>query len=253
MCRMPHTGRDAVTRIRWLLSVGLASAVAALLVACSGTHRSHSTSDVSQPVLGSTSTSPSIEGFGTMRPSVISFGGDPTSVVSGIAWASWGGSQAIGNGESDWVWPGTCTGCNKPSRARVVAFAPRRCRGHIAYSLLEWYFPEYGEKFESSRAISICGERGASAPSPQVSAPTSTRCPPALLEHNGVATEVMAEGLSCLRARQLIHGIPGGSFKHERRFVVGAFRCGTEGAASGNAIVSCGLEHMYVTFSTPAG
>lgn len=68
-----------------------------------------------------------------------------------------------------------------------------------------------------------------------------------------MATEVMAEGLSCPSAAQMIHGISGGSFKHERRFVVGAFRCGTEGAASGNAIVSCGLEHKYVTFSTPAG
>lgn len=92
-----------MTRIRRLLSASLASTGAALLVACGGAHRSHSTPDVSQPVLGSRSTSPNTEGFGAMRPSVISFGGDPTSVVSGIAWASWGGPQAIGNGESGWV------------------------------------------------------------------------------------------------------------------------------------------------------
>lgn len=227
--------------------------VATLLVACGGTHRSHSAPAASQPVLGSNSTSPNTEGFGARGPSVISFGGDPTSAVTGIAWASWGGPQAIGNGESDWVWPGTCVGCNKPSRARIVAFAPRRCHGHVAYSLLEWYFPEYGEKFESSRAFSICGEGGAITPSPQVSQPPPTRCPPALLKHGGAATEVTAEGVSCPTAAELVHGVPGRSFKRERRFFVGAFRCGTEGAMFGSAIVSCDLEHKDVTFSTPAG
>ena len=153
-----------VTRIRLALTAAVASIVASTLIACGGvTHPVHSGTAAATPVLGSKSASSNTEGFDAIRPSNISFGGDSTSGVSSINWESWGGPQALGAGIGVWVWPGTCTGCNKASRARVVAFAARSCHGRVAYTRLEWYFPEYGEKFEASRAIPICPESGATA------------------------------------------------------------------------------------------
>jgi hypothetical protein len=225
--------------------------VAIPLAACGGaTQPVHSVAATATPVLGSKSASPTTEGFAAIRPSNISFGGDSTSGVSSITWESWGGPRAVGAGVGVWVWPGTCTGCNKPSRARVVAFAARSCNGHFAYTRLEWYFPEYGEQFDASRGIPICTQAGAITPTAQGAQPVSTQCPPALLKNGGVATEVTAEEISCPHVAELLHRIPGGPYKHERRFLLDGFRCGTEGSLS-TAMVSCGLGHEYVTFSVP--
>ena len=70
-----------------------------------------------------------LPGFGQVRPAMISFGGDPTSEAYSIHWQHWGSREAVGVGLSDWVWPGTCVGCNRPSTVRVVAFDLGSCRG----------------------------------------------------------------------------------------------------------------------------
>jgi hypothetical protein len=41
---------------------------------------------------------PASKGFGTMRPAEIFNGGDPSGLVTGIHWSSWGGSTAVGAG-----------------------------------------------------------------------------------------------------------------------------------------------------------
>jgi len=39
------------------------------------------------------------QGYGQVRPTRIFNGGDPTGLLYGIHWTSWGGSEAIGTGE----------------------------------------------------------------------------------------------------------------------------------------------------------
>jgi hypothetical protein len=241
-----------MTSIRLLLTAALASAVASVLLACSGTaHHGHGVTTARTPVLGSKPAYSVTAGFEAIRPANISFGGDGTSGVSSITWESWGGPMALGNGVGVWVWPGTCSGCNKGSHARVVAFALGSCHGHLGYTRLEWYFPEYDEKFEASRGTPICPHAGAGTLPVSSPPPVPTQCPPALVKDGDAATEVSAEGISCPRATELLHRVPAGPFEHERRFEIDGFRCGTEGAPSGTAVLSCGLGHEYVTFSLP--
>ena len=57
-------------------------------------------------------------GFGQVRPTEISLGGDPTGIISGITWQSWGASQATGTGTSTYVAPGQTVGPGHPGEPR---------------------------------------------------------------------------------------------------------------------------------------
>ena len=88
---------------------------------------------------------PADVGFGQVRPSEISLGGDPTGILTGISWQSWGGSQATGTGTSTYVAPGQTVAQGTLATATVVAFGLGNCRGAAAYQQVTWYFPQHGQ------------------------------------------------------------------------------------------------------------
>jgi hypothetical protein len=97
---------------------------------------------------------PSQKGYGQPHPSTIFNGGDPTGLVTNIRWSSWGGQTAIGEGTALYA-PGiVANGHREP--ARVVAFSLGMCNGYRAYTAIEWYFPQHGQKFNPRTYINIC-------------------------------------------------------------------------------------------------
>lgn len=199
------------------------------------------------PVLGH-SWGPNQEGYGKARPAIVYNGGDPTGMVTNIRWTSWGGKEAIGAGTSTWVWPGTCVGCNRPiAGARIVAFHRGQCRGAASYNAVEWFFPKYGETFNPHVYINACtgayvGYSG-----------TMPRCSNATTKDGRVAFKVQATGLSCRAAKQVIATAAVIRYlRHAGRFLVGRFRCGTEGDLAGAAIFECALGNRDLLFEVTA-
>ena len=96
------------------------------------------------------------EGFGQVRPSKIFNGGDPTGLVSGIVWKSWGGSRAVGTGTSDYVGPSQSVATGTQETVTVVAFNLGTCHGKRMYRAVEWYFPQHGQTFDPGRYENIC-------------------------------------------------------------------------------------------------
>ncbi|HXP98554.1 MAG TPA: hypothetical protein VN845_00650 [Solirubrobacteraceae bacterium] len=186
-----------------------------------------------------------LPGFGRAHPSVISYGGDPTSVVSHINWTKWGVGEAVGVGRSDWVWPGTCTGCNPQVAVRVIAFHLGTCRGYLSYNALEWYFPQYGETFKPGDYTNTCTHTAVEREPP----PPPVKCPDATLAGEGTATEMSVQGMSCTSASQLIAESPAGPFATEQRWQESGFSCGTEGAAIGSNVVECALGERSVVYT----
>ncbi|HEY6429636.1 MAG TPA: hypothetical protein VIX84_20610 [Acidimicrobiales bacterium] len=84
-------------------------------------------------------------GFGAVRPTEISLGGDPTGILSGISWQSWGGAQATGTGTSTYVAPGQSVAQGTQETATVVASGLGTCKGAPAYQQVVWYFPQNGQ------------------------------------------------------------------------------------------------------------
>jgi hypothetical protein len=74
--------------------------------------------------------------------------------VDSIQWQSWGGPQAIGEGTAEYA-PANETAWHT-APARVVAFDLGTCRGKLVYQAVEWYFPQYGQTFNSSTYINTC-------------------------------------------------------------------------------------------------
>ncbi len=98
---------------------------------------------------------PSGVGFGAVKPAEISLGGDPTGVLTGIAWQSWGGSQATGTGTSTYVGPDETVAQGTTETATVVASDLGTCKGGPAYQAVKWYFPEEGETLASGSNTTI--------------------------------------------------------------------------------------------------
>ena len=118
-----------------------------------------STVSAPSPVLGGPLANPAgnLAGFGTVRPSAINFGGDRTSETHSIKWQSWGNAQARGQGTSWYVPPNAIDvahGFN--AAATVVAFNLSMCHGKPAYNAAEWYFPQYGGKFDPKNYLDTC-------------------------------------------------------------------------------------------------
>jgi hypothetical protein len=99
---------------------------------------------------------PGGQGFGQVKPAKIFNGGDPTGLVTGLTWSSWGGPQATGSGMSDYVGPNqsVATGSQKP--VTVVAFKLGTCHGTLMYKAVEWYFPGEGQTFNPHQYENIC-------------------------------------------------------------------------------------------------
>jgi hypothetical protein len=105
------------------------------------------------PVLGAAWAS-NLEGFGQSQPCAIYSGGDPTGLVTNIRWQSWGGATATGDGTALYA-PGVISeGTHQP--ARVVAFKLGTCGSVRAYTAIEWFFPTYGETFETHTYMNAC-------------------------------------------------------------------------------------------------
>ncbi len=168
------------------------------------------------------------EGFGHVRPRVVSYGGDPTSLVAKVHWSSWGGARAVGHGEADWVWPGWCVACGSTNLpATVVAFGLRTCGGHPAYAHVEWYFPSRGMTFSPHLGtLNVCDPSGSS----HVSEPPHGNC--ALLRVPGALItkiEVFGYGIRCPAARALLAKLdPISHYRHNARFHAGPWWCGSE-------------------------
>lgn len=95
-------------------------------------------------------------GFGQVRPSEVFNGGDPTGMVSTITWNSWGGSQATGVGQSDYVGPNQSVAQGTQESVTIVAFDLGTCSGKYMYQAVEWYFPQHGQSFDPSVYEDIC-------------------------------------------------------------------------------------------------
>ncbi len=90
-----------------------------------------------------------------MRPPEISLGGDPTGVVTGISWQSWGSAQATGTGTGTYVGPGQTAAQGSPEPADVVASDLGTCGGAPAYRQVTWYFPTKGQTLGTTTVSTV--------------------------------------------------------------------------------------------------
>ena len=118
----------------------------------STTRAAVSTTSSSTPTAGTAPTlgvagafAPNGVGFGQVRPTEISLGGDPTGILAGISWQSWGGSQATGTGTSTYVGPGQTVAQGSQQTATVDAYDLGTCNGAPAYQQVAWYLPQHGQ------------------------------------------------------------------------------------------------------------
>ena len=135
----------------------LAAAIAATIAvaACSTTGAPAVRADP-QPTLGGV-WNPSVRGYGTVQPSRVFNGGDPTGDIWDITWASWGGEQAIGTGMSYAIPPGAVSVAQSVKQpATIVAYNLGYCNGQLMYQAAKWYFPGYGEVFDPAGHYNIC-------------------------------------------------------------------------------------------------
>jgi hypothetical protein len=106
------------------------------------------------PVLG-TAWGTGQKGYGTAHPDTIFNGGDPTGLVTGVHWQSWGGPVAIASGTSYDAHNSTVADSVQRT-ATVAAFNLGVCHGTLMYQAIEWYFPADGDKFDPHIYIDIC-------------------------------------------------------------------------------------------------
>jgi hypothetical protein len=181
------------------------------------------------PTLGLRSAFASGAGFGQVRPTTISYGGDPTSFVSRVTWRSWGGGRAIGHGTALWVWPGWCVACGGVELpATVVAFGRTSCGGHLAYSRVEWYFPSRGMTFDRRLAgEDLCGRRV--TPSPVDRQVSCGRVRLAGSAFTAAHITQYGQPVSCAAARRFVAGSGAARFAgRNARFSLAGWWCGSE-------------------------
>lgn len=95
-------------------------------------------------------------GYGSARPDTIFNGGDPTGLVTGVSWQSWGGAKAVGTGMGYYDPPNEPVSRSVRERATVVAFDLGTCAGKYMYRAVEWYFPQSGGSFSRDNYIDVC-------------------------------------------------------------------------------------------------
>jgi hypothetical protein len=95
-------------------------------------------------------------GFGQVKPPRIFNGGDPSGLVTGVVWSSWGGAQATATGTAEYLAPNETIAQGTQEPATVVAFDLGTCDGKLMYQAIEWYFPQHGQSFSSSTYQDIC-------------------------------------------------------------------------------------------------
>jgi hypothetical protein len=114
---------------------------------------------LSCPMVG-TSWAPGVQGYGQVEPQTISNNGDSASLITHIAWSSWGGATAYGTGLATWVPPGQPAANGVQEPATVVVFDLGTCAGQQSYNAVDWYFPQHGQQFSRHRYFDSCtGQR----------------------------------------------------------------------------------------------
>jgi hypothetical protein len=96
------------------------------------------------------------QGFGQVKPAKIFNGGDPTGLVTHVAWSSWGGTQATATGTAEYVGPNQSVASGTEETTTVVAFDLGTCDGKYMYQAIEWYFPQHNQAFNPSTYENIC-------------------------------------------------------------------------------------------------
>jgi hypothetical protein len=97
------------------------------------------------------------QGFGAVKPPRVSNnGGDPTGLVTKIAWHSWGSAKAVGTGISTYITPTQAVAEGTQQPATIVAFNLGTCHGKLMYRAVEWYFPQHNGHFNPNTYENIC-------------------------------------------------------------------------------------------------
>ena len=96
------------------------------------------------------------EGYGSVRPSTLNNGGDPTGIVTDVLWASWGRPRAVGTGTAFYDPPNVPVAGATQEQATVVAFDLGTCEGQYMYQAIEWYVPESGGSFDATHYLNVC-------------------------------------------------------------------------------------------------
>ncbi len=95
-------------------------------------------------------------GFGLVAPTSTFAGGDPAGATGSIVWGSWGGPEATGTGIALYAAPGQPEVDGSDQPAAVVAFDLESCDGQLMYQAYDVYFPEFGQSFDPSDALTFC-------------------------------------------------------------------------------------------------
>ena len=96
------------------------------------------------------------KGYGSVRPTTIDNGGDPTGVVTDLSWTTWGGTRAVGTGMAYYDPPNVPVVNATKEQATVSAFDLGTCDGQYMYQAIEWYFPESGGSFNATTYLNVC-------------------------------------------------------------------------------------------------
>jgi len=231
------------TRRRWTgLLIAMCAGVAALGLASAST--AHVTST---PKLGRV-WAPGVAGYGAVRPRTINDNGDATSRVTHITWSHWGQARATGHGKAFWIWPGESSANGAiMAAATVVAWDLGRCKGTPAYLKVTWYFPGRGDTFDRRDFRNTCtGALSQYSPPARQCGSATLNSPP------GTAHNIVAYGLSCTRARQIVSASPAMAHLNASRFRSGRFYCAAnapEVAGQPPATFWCGRGEATMSFT----
>ena len=136
------------------MSIRLTIAAAASVFALAGAVAPCASADP-DPTLGQV-WSGSQQGYGTVRPTKVFNGGDPTGMIWDITWSSWGDAEATGTGTAYWEAPGATAAESVAKPATIVAYDLGTCNGQLMYQAAKWYFPGQGESFNPLGHYNIC-------------------------------------------------------------------------------------------------
>jgi hypothetical protein len=99
------------------------------------------------PVLGIKGAYINGYGFGSVKPSIVGFGGDSTTYYTNLVWHGWGASTTEGVGRG-WCVPLDGAGTSYGHKCAVELYATSlgRCDGRAAYKALTVY-AKYGKRW----------------------------------------------------------------------------------------------------------
>lgn len=152
----PSTSSTATSSTPVTTKVERATSTPTSTVSSAPAPLSSTTAASSLPKLGISGVYFGGSGFGSIEPAKIYLGGDPTGLVTGISWSSWGGATASGVGTGSYVAPNEVVAQAKLAPVKIVAFDLGTCNGVYAYQKVEWYFAGEGESFNAKNAITTC-------------------------------------------------------------------------------------------------